>query len=90
MVEDPPLPLPIDGVLDLHAFAPSEVKDLVGTYLEECARLGIKDVRLIHGKGTGTLRRIVRRLLQDHPLVDSFGDADPLGGSWGATVVRLK
>lgn len=82
--------LPIDGVLDLHAFHPRDVKDLVPEYLNECLRLGIENVRIIHGKGTGILRRIVQGILERHPDVVSFKTAGLGGGSWGATEVRLK
>ncbi|OGD30353.1 MAG: hypothetical protein A2Y56_09070 [Candidatus Aminicenantes bacterium RBG_13_63_10] len=90
MTADRPLEIPIDGVLDLHAFNPREVKDLVQEYLEECARRGIAHVRLIHGKGTGTLKCIVHGLLKKNPGVLHFRDADLGGGSWGATEVFLK
>jgi phosphoribosylanthranilate isomerase len=82
--------MPIDGVLDLHAFSPREVKDLVPEYLEECRSRGLYSVRIIHGKGTGTLRRIVRSLLEKNPHVLEFRTADSGGGSWGATEVSLR
>lgn len=82
--------LPIDGVLDLHAFRPGDVKDLLPEYIEECRRRGITDLRIIHGKGTGTLKRIVHSLLERDPHVDGFKDAEGSGGGWGATEVRLK
>jgi dsDNA-specific endonuclease/ATPase MutS2 len=88
--EDEPFPLPIDGVLDLHTFRPKEVKDLVPEYLGECLLRGITEVRIIHGKGSGTLRRTVRSLLEKDPHVVSFRDADHEIGGWGATVVRLR
>ena len=90
MSADSPVKIPIDGVLDLHAFRAEEVKSLVPEYLEECRRLGILQVRLIHGKGTGTLRRTVLSLLQRNPHVLSFKTADLGGGGWGATEVILK
>jgi len=85
-----PVRIPIDGVLDLHAFRAEEVKSLVPEYLEECRRLGIRQVRIIHGKGTGALRRTVQSLLSRNPHVLSFKTADLGGGGWGATEVILK
>jgi DNA-nicking Smr family endonuclease len=87
---DAPVDLPIDGVLDLHAFSPREVGTLVPDYLHECAARGLLDVRIIHGKGTGTLRERVHAILRRHPGVVSFRLADAGSGSWGATVVRLS
>lgn len=84
--------LPIDGVLDLHPFRPSEVGDLVPGYLSECRKLGIAEVRIIHGKGTGVLQRRVHSILARLPEVDSFRLAGEEAGGWGATLVqpRLK
>jgi DNA-nicking Smr family endonuclease len=79
---------PIDGILDLHLFRPGEVKELVADYLDECLKVGILDVRIIHGKGRGVLRRIVHSVLAKHPKVVSYGQA-PDAASWGATVVKL-
>ena len=90
MSVDDPVRLPVDGVLDLHAFRAEEVKTLVPDYLEECRRLGITHIRIIHGKGTGALRRTVQSLLRKNPLVLSFKTADLGGGGWGATEVLLK
>jgi len=89
MAEDEVFKLPIDGVLDLHTFSPKEVKDLVPEYIGECLRLGIMEIRIIHGKGTGTLKAIVHRLLEKDPRVASFRDAGLDAGGWGATIVRL-
>jgi DNA-nicking Smr family endonuclease len=85
-----PFRLPIEDVLDLHAFAPKEVPSVVEEYLEQCRQAGISEVRLIHGKGTGAQRAVVQRLLRNHPDVVSFVDAPPQTGGWGATLVRLK
>ena len=81
--------LPITGVLDLHTFRPAEVKDLVPDYLVECRDRGIWQVRIIHGKGTGTLRETVHAILRRNPLVARFALADETSGGWGATVVEL-
>ncbi len=89
-MNDDPVRIPIDGVLDLHAFRTEEVKALVPEYLEECRRRGISHVRIIHGKGTGALRRTVQSLLRKNPRVLSFKTADLGGGGWGATEVTLK
>jgi hypothetical protein len=85
-----PVRLPTEDVLDLHAFTPKEIPSVIEEYLELCQRAGMSEVRLIHGKGTGTQRAVVRRLLANHPDVLSFADAPPEAGGWGATLVRLK
>jgi DNA-nicking Smr family endonuclease len=90
MSGEEPFELPIDGVLDLHAFRSEEVKSLVPEYLGECRRRGLLQVRIIHGKGTGALRRLVQSLLSKDPAVLSFKTADLSGGGWGATEVVLK
>jgi len=89
-IEQNTVELPIDGVLDLHTFSPKEVKDLIPEYLETCRRKKIHNVRIIHGKGSGTLRETVQAVLHKLPLVKDFHLADESGGSWGATIVRLK
>jgi len=81
---------PIDGTLDLHTFAPSEVKDLIPEYISACREKGIFQIRIVHGKGTGTLRRLVHSILDKHPAVLKYWHEGGSGGSWGATVVRLK
>ena len=88
--EPEPVELPIDGVLDLHTFSPKELPDLLDDYLEACVERGILDVRIIHGKGKGILRKRVRSILGRHPLVEDFSEAGLDAGGWGATIVRLK
>jgi dsDNA-specific endonuclease/ATPase MutS2 len=88
--DDEPVPLPIEEVIDLHAFHPRDVKDLVADYLTECALRGFREVRIIHGRGIGALRETVRAVLARDERVEWFGDAEPGRGHWGATVVRLK
>jgi DNA-nicking Smr family endonuclease len=84
------LELPIDGTLDLHTFSPRELGDLIPAYLAECRRLGITEVRIIHGKGSGNLRRSVHAILGRLPEVSAFRLADESFGGWGATLVSLK
>ena len=91
MLDEPePVELPIEDSIDLHAFAPRDIPSVVEEYLEQAAGLGFREVRLIHGRGTGTQRAIVQGLLRNHPLVASFGDAPADRGGWGATVVFLR
>ena len=87
--EDGPTELPIDGVLDLHAFRPADVKEVVLAYIEACQEKEIRNLRIIHGKGMGVLRQQVHCLLDRHEAVQSYSLATD-AGSWGATVVRLK
>jgi len=89
MDEDTAVELPIDGELDLHTFHPREVGDLVPGYLEECRKRGILTVRVVHGKGTGQLRRTVHAILDGIEWVESFTTTGGQKGGWGATVVTL-
>ncbi len=75
--------------LDLHAMTVDEAIPLVQEYIDEAFRSGLKEVRIVHGKGTGVLRQAVMRELKKHPLVKSFRIGDRFEGSTGATVVRL-
>ena len=85
-----PIVLPIEDSIDLHAFRPKDVPGVVEEYLEQCREAGLKEVRIVHGRGTGVQRNIVRAILQKHPLVLSFQDAPPEAGGWGATIAYLK
>jgi DNA-nicking Smr family endonuclease len=76
--------------LDLHTFQPSECADVVEEFVCAAREGGYRIVRIIHGKGTGTLRRIVHSVLEKHPAVASFTLGDESSGSWGATIVELK
>ena len=82
--------LPIDGTLDLHTFRPGEIKRLIPDYLEACAERRIYNVRIVHGKGTGTLRRSVHAILERLEEVEAFTTAGIGAGGWGATLVTLK
>jgi dsDNA-specific endonuclease/ATPase MutS2 len=82
-----PIEIPIEDTLDLHAFRPRDVKDVTEAYLEAAREKGFARVRLIHGRGIGVQREIVRSLLASLDFVAEFHDADPSGGGWGATEV---
>jgi len=90
MDDDEPLRIPLSDVFDLHAVRPQDVKEAVEAYLEEANRLGLKVLRIIHGRGIGVQREIVRSVLARTPFVLSFQDARPEAGGWGATIVTLK
>jgi len=90
MSPDDSIDFPINGTLDLHTFQPSDVKDLVPEYLEECRKRNILQVRIIHGKGTGTLRRVVQSILGKLPYVESYRPAEEGSGGWGAMIVVLR
>lgn len=89
-MEMEPVKIPITDELDLHLFQPREYPDLLADYLVECQQAGIHRVRIIHGKGSGFQRRRVRQILAEMPMVESFADAPPQSGGWGATIVILK
>lgn len=85
-----PVELEITDSIDLHSFSPKEVKAVVAAYLEEARKKGFKIVRIIHGKGIGVQREIVRKVLSDTDFVKSFKSGDEFSGGWGATVAHLK
>ena len=76
-------------MLDLHPFSPRDVGSVVDEYLTQAAARGFREVRLIHGRGIGVQRAIVRGVLSRHPSVVSFTDAPAEAGGWGATIARL-
>ncbi len=89
VVEPEDVQVPIEDFLDLHTFRPRDVRSVVESYLEQAIESGFREVRLIHGRGVGVQREIVRSFLTRHPGVASFADAPAERGGWGATVVRL-
>ncbi len=87
---DEPVPLEIGDVLDLHAFAPRDARAALEAWLEEAHARGWLHLRVIHGRGIGVQREMVRKVLARCPFVESFGDAPAEAGGWGATVVTLR
>jgi DNA-nicking Smr family endonuclease len=86
----PPYEYPITDELDLHTFRPADLGELIPAYLEAARDRGYRQVRIIHGKGTGTLRTTVHALLARSPLVAAHALAPPEAGGWGATRVTLR
>ncbi|MBI2819720.1 MAG: Smr/MutS family protein [Acidobacteria bacterium] len=86
----PPVELEIRDILDLHAFPPKEIPEVVEAYLEEALRKGFTTVRIIHGKGTGVQRERVHAVLRHTPFVERFQVAPAEAGSWGATIVWFR
>lgn len=76
--------------IDLHHFQPKDISSVVQEYLAQCRQAHLLEVRLIHGKGAGVQRNIIRAVLRKHPAVLSFQDAPAEAGGWGATVVVLR
>jgi DNA-nicking Smr family endonuclease len=87
---DQPHELPIEPELDLHTFRPEDLGDLIPDYLEACRTKGMVEVRVIHGKGIGNVKRSVEAILQRLDFVETFSPASQLYGGPGATIVRLK
>ena len=85
-----PVVVPLDGVLDLHTFAPGELNRLMQDYIDACLESDIYDLRIIHGKGSGVMRSRVHAWLEKDVRVHGFEDAPADAGGWGATLVRLK
>lgn len=87
---DQPVRIPITDVFDLHSVPPRDVRPVVEEYLAEAYRLGFKSLRIIHGRGIGVQREIVRSILSRIGFVAEFRDAPPEAGGWGATIVTLR
>jgi DNA-nicking Smr family endonuclease len=87
---DEPFRIPVTDVFDLHTVAPRDVKAVVEEYLAEAHRLGLRALRIVHGRGIGVQRETVRRVLARTDFVESFGDAPAEAGGWGATLVILR
>jgi DNA-nicking Smr family endonuclease len=85
-----PVVLPLEDVIDLHPFQPKDIPSVVEEYLQQCVEAGIREVRIIHGRGKGIQKNVVAALLQKHPAVAYFQEAPAEAGGWGATVVVLK
>jgi dsDNA-specific endonuclease/ATPase MutS2 len=85
-----PFVIEITDVFDLHTIPPRDVKAVVEEYLREAHRKGLLVVRIIHGKGIGVQREIVRTILSRTPFVHDWTDAPPDAGGFGATIVRLS
>ena len=85
-----PVEIEITDSLDLHSFSPKDVKKVVEVYLEEAKAKGFRFVRIIHGKGIGVQREMVRSVLKETAFVKGFKSGDEFSGGWGATVVELN
>lgn len=85
-----PIELEITDSIDLHSFAPRDIKNVVQNYLLEAQKKGFQIVRIIHGKGIGVQREIVRNVLSETDFVESFKTGDEFSGNWGATIAKLK
>ena len=89
MYEPEPFRIPVTSVLDLHSVPPRDVKPVVEEYLLEARSMGLKALRIIHGRGIGVQRETVRGVLARMPFVTGYRDAPPEAGGWGATLVDL-
>ena len=90
MTDPEPVRIPLTEIFDLHSVPPRDVQDIVEEYLSEANRLGLKAVRIIHGRGIGVQREIVRSVLARTPFVLEYRDAPAEAGGWGATVITLR
>jgi len=89
-LDSEPVRIPIGDVFDLHSVPPRDVKDVVEEYLHEARAAGFKALRIIHGRGIGVQREVVRRVLGRLEFVADFRDAPAEAGGWGATIVTLR
>ena len=91
-IDDPhePVPIPIEDVFDLHSVPSKDVGPVVEEYLSEANRLGLKELRIVHGRGIGVRRELVRAILARTHYVLSYSDAPLEAGGWGATIVTLR
>lgn len=80
----------VTDTLDLHGFFPRQVPELMAAFLENAVSLGLRRLRIVHGKGRSRMKWEVHRILKEHPAVERFGDAPPESGGWGATIVILQ
>jgi dsDNA-specific endonuclease/ATPase MutS2 len=87
---DGPVEIPITDVFDLHSILPRDAKSAVEAYLDEAHARGFRFVRIIHGRGIGAQREMIRKVLARTPFVEHFEDAPLEAGGWGATVVTLR
>ena len=88
--EGQPIRIPVTDVFDLHSVPPRDVKDVVEEYLLEARAAGFKALRIIHGRGIGVQREMVRGVLGRLEFVEDFRDAPAEAGGWGATIVTLR
>ena len=88
--DEEPVRIPITDVFDLHSVPARDVPAIVEEYLQEAHRMGFRALRIIHGRGIGVQREIVRSILARTPFVENFGDAPAEAGGWGATIVTLR
>jgi dsDNA-specific endonuclease/ATPase MutS2 len=85
-----PIRIPVSDVFDLHSVPPRDVGAVVEAYLEDAHSMGLKQLRIIHGRGIGVQREMVRGILARTPFVLEFRDAPAEAGGWGATVITLR
>ena len=88
--EEDPIIMPIDGILDLHTFLPRELNNLIDDYIEACVQAGVLEIRIIHGKGKGILKKRVYSILARNNKVQGYSQASEDAGGWGAVLVKLK